>query len=148
MRPEFKDLLLAQLDDSTRKLAPLRLTPRPRLGWLRAIRLALGLTQRQVAKRLGTTKQHIAYLEAAESASRITLKNLRSAANALECELCYVLLPRRRSFRQLSEILRRDEIGGYIDSVQHTMALENQSIPRRSLERKVRAEIRKRAKKE
>ena len=147
MKPAFKSLLKSQLDESLRESRPVRKVLRPRSGWLRAIRISIGLSQQQIAKRLGKTKQHVAYLEAAEASERITVKTLRAAANAMECDLFYVLLPRPGSLENLSKLLWTDEVQKYVDAVQHTMTLENQSISSAHFQKRLQSEISKRTKK-
>lgn len=67
----------------------------PKKGWVKTIREALGMTQPQLANRLKVTKQAVNGLEVAESEENVTLSRLRSAAEALGCELHYVLLPKK-----------------------------------------------------
>ncbi len=66
---------------------------RPRGGWLRAIRQALGMTTRQLARNVRVSRASVSEAERAESRSDITLTTLRRHAAALDCELVYVLLP-------------------------------------------------------
>ena len=53
------------------------------------------MTQEQVARRMGLTRQAIASAEAAELDDSINLGRLRAAAEALGCELDYVLIPQQ-----------------------------------------------------
>lgn len=112
------------------RIAPLRsevnLTRPPR-GWLRAMREALGMTTRQLAQRMGKAQSVIVAMEKSEAADTISLAKLRQAAEAMECELVYALVPKR----QMDEVLRaRAAIvaSRQLDRVSHTMALENQSL--------------------
>jgi predicted DNA-binding mobile mystery protein A len=66
----------------------------PPEGWVRHLRDALGMNTRQLAARLGTSRQAVLGLEARERRGAITLDTLARAAEALECELRYVLIPR------------------------------------------------------
>ena len=54
--------------------------PRPRDGWVAAIREALGMTGRQFAARLGVSPSGVTHLEARERNDTITLAALRRAA--------------------------------------------------------------------
>ena len=78
-----------------RKLAFLReqTLARPRSGWIRAIRDALGMSTRQLARRMGVVQSRIVALEQAEANDATTLKSLREAAAALDCQLVYALVP-------------------------------------------------------
>ena len=103
------------------------LAARPARGWIRAIRDALGMSSRQLATRMGQSQPAVSQLEHSEVDDRITLATLRRAADALECDLVYALVPRttlddtvRRRARSLA---RRD-----VASVDQTMRLEAQSL--------------------
>lgn len=66
-------------------------------GWLRAVRKARGVSQQQLAEKLGFKRQAWAQLEASEAREAISLYSLRRAADALGYELEYSLVPRERS---------------------------------------------------
>ena len=112
-----------------RKLAFLReqSLPRPRGGWIRAIRDSLGMTSRQLAKRMGVVQSRIVALEKAEATDSTTLKSLREAAEALNCQLVYALVPKA----PLDEVLRERAAAKALDQFGHVaqgMMLENQSL--------------------
>ena len=75
----------------------LRGFPRPPHGWARAIREALGMSAAALAARMGTTAGAVTRLEQSEAGDRIRLDTLHRAADALECDLVYLLVPRRPS---------------------------------------------------
>lgn len=116
------------------RLSKLRNVPelaRPPRGWLKALREALGMTADQFGKRLGVSQPRVSKLEVDEKIGSVTLKTLREAAEALDCELVYALVPTR----PLDEILReRAETVAdrQLNRVSHTMTLENQGLDRRS----------------
>lgn len=68
---------------------------RPDDGWIRTIRLALGMPAAVLAQRMGVGRAQIGQMERMECEDRITLRQLRRAAAALDCELQYRLVPRR-----------------------------------------------------
>lgn len=101
--------------------------PRPPKGWVRAIRDALGMTSRQLAARMGLSQSTITGLEQGEEAETVTLKTLRQAAEALDCQLVYALVPKttldetvRRRARALAE--------EHLARIHHTMRLEDQAL--------------------
>ena len=109
-----------------------RLGPRPTLmampksGWIRAIRMALGMTQQELALRMGITAQSVFRLETNERSGNIRLDSLRRAADALGCDLAYTLVPRAGSLeqtvrRQAAAVLDRRR-----STVDRTMSLEDQ----------------------
>ncbi|MGA7853311.1 MAG: helix-turn-helix domain-containing protein [Candidatus Acidiferrales bacterium] len=90
------------------------------------MREALGLSQRQVGKKMRASGQAIQQFERSEAEDRITLRALRRVAGAMGCELVYVLVPKSGSFAQLAEVPTRERVAHDVKSVVHTMALEDQ----------------------
>lgn len=62
-------------------------------GWLRAVRVAVGVPVEELALRLGVQRREVFRLEGAEKESRITLAALKRTAVALDCEVIYGLRP-------------------------------------------------------
>jgi predicted DNA-binding mobile mystery protein A len=124
MKPEFRQLRLSQLD---RALPVARELPsRPAMGWLASVREALGLTLEEIGRRLHTSRQAVQQFEKSEAGDRITLGALRRVAEALGCELKYALVPKAGSFTELAEQPTRDRARRDVESVMHTMMLEDQ----------------------
>jgi predicted DNA-binding mobile mystery protein A len=112
-----------------RALVPFRELPirRPPRGWIRAIRDALGMTAGQLGERMGVSQPTVQKLEVSEAADAIQLKSLRRAAEAMNCELVYVLLPREalgKIYDTAARELARLELG----AISHSMALEDQAV--------------------
>ncbi len=79
-----------------------------------------------LAARLGTTGGAVTRLEQSEAADRIRLDTLRRAADALGCDLVYLLVPRR----PLTDVVRdraRELARWQLAEVEQTMRLENQA---------------------
>jgi predicted DNA-binding mobile mystery protein A len=130
MRNEFRNLRLKQLDRILEPFRAVATTPRPQKGWLRAIREAAGISASEVARTLKTSRQLPLQLEEAEAEDRITLKSLRTAANALGCDLVYALLPRTNTLHDLVEERARAQAKKLVRGVEHSMALEDQAVGR------------------
>jgi predicted DNA-binding mobile mystery protein A len=99
---------------------------RPAGGWLRAIRQALGLTTRQLAHAVGVEQNSVIAVERSEARNDVTLATLARYADALGCDLHYVLMPRQplmQTVEQRAERIAREQVS----RVQHSMALEDQS---------------------
>lgn len=114
------------LDQRLGVIAPSALARPPR-GWLKAIREALGMTTRQYSARLGVSQPRVVLLEKGEAEGTLTLESLRRAAEALDCELVYVIVPRKPLTQMLLDQaeLKADEQLGRMDQ---TMQLENQAL--------------------
>jgi len=128
--PSYKTLSLARRNLDSR-LEPVRKLGRPLAkpprGWVRAIREAIGMTQRQLASRLGITAVTVSLMERSEAEETIQLANLRRLANALDCDLVYVLVPRKPLAQRVHERSRKlaEE---KLRSIEQTMKLEDQSV--------------------
>lgn len=97
----------------------------PRQGWIRTLREALGMSQADVAKRLGVIRQAVAQLEGRERDESATLGALRQAAEALDADLVYAIVPRRPPSEVLEERAQRIA-HRMVTSVGHSMRLEDQ----------------------
>ena len=146
MRSEFRDLRLKQLDRAIEPYRAAREVPRPSKGWIRGIRQALGVSSGELARRLGTSRQLPLQLEKGEAEDRITLRSLRAAASALDCDLVYALVPRAGSMQELIEDRARAEAKNRVLGVEHSMALEDQAVGRvdEAVEAETRRLVRKR----
>ncbi|HWX41639.1 MAG TPA: mobile mystery protein A [Blastocatellia bacterium] len=127
----MKDKDLLRLEQLDRALAPyldLAGLTRPKLGWVRAIREALGMSSPQLAKRLRIrAAQSVEDMQKDEATGAITLKTLGKVAEALDCQLVYVFVPRK----PLHDILREraTEIArAQLARVSHSMKLEEQGV--------------------
>jgi len=106
--------------------APAYPTP-PSGGWIHAVREALGMNLAALGKRLGVSRQSAFQLEKAEVDGSITLKRMRSAAEALECDLVVLLVPRQpfeNAVRQRALRIAAQEVG----RTSHTMGMEGQGV--------------------
>jgi len=85
---------------------------RPERGWIRAIRDALGINGPQLARRLGVSKQRISVLEKAEIEGGASLNSIRQAADALNCDLVYALVPREGTLadKVLGEVMQGTDL--------------------------------------
>ena len=95
--------LRRELDEA---MLPFRLVRKrkgkPKHGWVRGIREAVGIPVEELARRLGVCRWEIRRLEVAEEDSRIQLGTLRRAADGLGCELVYGLVPKEGTLEELA----------------------------------------------
>ena len=104
----FRRLEVNRLDNYFRRLkaADVVIQSAPAGGWVRAIRVALGMSVVQLAKRLGVSRAAAYALESREAKGNITLAQLYKAAAALECEVVYTLVPRESLERMIRDQAR------------------------------------------
>ena len=140
MRSE-KLLLIQQLDTALQPYQSLVDVQRPRSGWIRAVRQALGMTNRQLAKRSGRrSAQAIHDLQQREAAETIQLNSLREIAEAMGCRLVYAIVPAR----PIDEMLRERAASiarATLRRSGHSMKLEGQGLGVREEQRAVESEI-------
>lgn len=85
---------LVELDSQFRELAKLQGFGTPRCGWVKTVRLALGMNSETLGRRIGISQQGVRKLEQSEADGSISLNTLAKIANGLNCEVRYVLVPR------------------------------------------------------
>jgi predicted DNA-binding mobile mystery protein A len=130
MKSNLKSVLLAGLDARVPALRPAQANAsRPARGWLRAVRSVLGLSQEFLATKLSIARQSYADLEAAEQRGAISLASLQRAAEAMDCELIYFVVPRETVARTYGDLARiHDPEFKHLLASEHSMALENQAV--------------------
>ena len=136
MNKKFANLQLQQLDAALSKLRDKHMPSRPVIGWVKAVRESLGMSASALARKLGVTPHSISKLEKAEAEEKITLASLRKLANALDCELQYILVPRQ----SLEEIMKDRAISVARERllpISHSMALEGQAVDKSIAEKQV-----------
>jgi predicted DNA-binding mobile mystery protein A len=90
------------------------------------------MTTRQMAKRMDFTQSRVSKMERAEAHGQITLNSLDRAAEALGCQVVYLVLPKR----PLTETLEQQAHSvaeKQIRAVEHTMRLEAQEVHNRKV---------------
>ena len=85
------------------------------------------MSANDMAQRMGVIQQNVFQFEKSEVNDRIQLRTLRQAADALNCDLVYVLLPRTRLEDAVKAQARRKAVG-MLDPVAHHSRLEDQSL--------------------
>jgi predicted DNA-binding mobile mystery protein A len=138
MKKAFSELKLRQLDTTLNRWREADLPPRPRSGWINAIREGLGMAATHLANRLGVATSTVTRLESSEADDTISLATLRRAAEALGCELHYALVP-RQSLAQTLESRATNLARQRMAAISHSMALEAQSTSPETAEAQTRA---------
>ena len=128
MKTFAEETRIRQVDEGLAVWRKANLPRRPPQGWIKTIRMALGMTSSALAQRVGDVSDSaIRKLELAEAEDAITLASLRRVAEALDCELQYALIPRQPLKQMLSE-QASIVAGKKMERVSHTMALEDQKV--------------------
>jgi predicted DNA-binding mobile mystery protein A len=130
MEAGLRNIVRSALDQQVGALSSARDSLRkPSKGWLLAVRQALGVKQQEIAKQLGITRQSYAQFETAEVSRSITLKSLERAAEAMDCDFVYFLVPKQSIARSFGELAQsHDPAFRQLRKTEHSMALEGQAI--------------------
>jgi predicted DNA-binding mobile mystery protein A len=122
-----RDHARRRLDAQLQRLQPVAAEPRPPRGWIRAIREALGMSTTELAARMGISQSRIPELERGEVAGSLKLGTLERAAEALDCDLVYVLVPRTTLEASVHAQAQR-QATARLAGIRHTMRLEDQEV--------------------
>lgn len=133
---QFSQSALAQFD---RQLVPLRKAAnqlahaRPGSGWVSALRHALGMSGAALARRMGMTRGAVYKLEANEVDESISVASLRRAAQALDADFVYAIIPRAPLRKMINE-KAREAARDQLTKVAGTMGLEAQTLTKQQIE--------------
>jgi len=121
-----------KFDDSSM----VRVSRRPKEGWIRTLRKALGMSSPQLAMLLGVSKAQASQIERMEIEDRVTLKQLRRVAEKLECELVYAVVP-RSSINEIIRARARYKAKKIVETANKHMILESQQLSEFSLNEQI-----------
>ena len=143
MQQQYQRLARRQLSKTMAEyVGPAQNARMPREGWVAAIREALGMSVRDLGRRMGIGPSSVTRLEQREREGAITLTALRKAAAGLDCDVVYAFVPRAESVGDTDSndlldavIMKhaRSAAREDVERVGKTMALEDQGISPASL---------------
>jgi len=121
-------LPLAHLESKMKVYTPIVNVAPPPTGWIKAVRLALGMSLQQLAIRLSITKQSVQEIEQREKTGSITIKSLREVARVLDMELVYGFVPKDGSLNSLIDRRARELATRIVSRTSQSMLLEDQGV--------------------
>ena len=107
-------------------LRPANTFAAPPKGLIKAVREALGMSQTDLARRMHVAQATVVAAERSEAGGKIQLDTLRRAADAMECDLVYALVPRQGLNKTLRDAAR-EKLSPHMRAVSQTMSLEDQA---------------------
>ncbi len=113
-----------------------RVLRRPKEGWIRTLRKALGMSSPQLARLLGVGKAQASQIERMEIDDRVTLKQLRRVAEKLDCDLVYAIVP-RSSVNEMIRQRARYKAKKIVEAANKHMLLESQQLNEMSLQEQI-----------
>lgn len=132
-----KKIQIDQLESRVKRFSHARELPNPPTGWIRAVRLALGMSLQQLANKLKITKQSVQEIEMREKEGSITLRSLREIASALDMELVYGFVPRDGSLEKYIDKKARSLAEIIVSRTSNSMKLEDQENTKQRLEKAI-----------
>lgn len=135
----IKQIILDQYRSKIDQLIDIKPISRPKEGWVRTLRKTLGMSSPQLATRLDVSKSQASQIERMEIEDRITLKQLRRVAEALNCDLVYALVPRQSIDNMIRERakLKAEQL---VSKTDIQMKLEAQQLSNEKLQEQVKFE--------
>lgn len=127
MTKRLSVIQLRQLEERLERFREIEQMRTPRDGWVRAMRQALGMTTAQLAERMGVTRQAVLQLEKAEQRQTATWTSLRKAADAMDCEVVYAVVP-RGSLQQVLMRQGRKQAERQLRRIAHSMRLDSHVV--------------------
>lgn len=96
-------------------------------SWIDYVRSGLGMTLTQLAARVGVTQSTLSTSIKMEKEGRITLNKLREIADAMECDLVYEFVPRKKIEDLIHDqaVKKTKEL---MNQAESHMALEDQKV--------------------
>lgn len=122
-----KKLIRIQLDKRLEGLLPLADSPIPAIGWIKTFREALGMSAKQLGKRVGIDQSRISRLEKAEADGDLKLSSLKKIAEGLDMKLVYGFVPKEHLETMVREQAKKIALNR-MAKVNHTMRLEEQEL--------------------
>lgn len=132
-----KRLQIEQLDRKLKGFGEAIQIPQPDIGWLKTIRVSLGMSLQQVANKLDITKQSVQEIETREKEGSITLNSLKETASALDMQLVYGLVPKDGTIDDLIERKAKELARHIVSRTSNTMKLEDQENSKQRLQKAI-----------
>ena len=132
-------LAIRQVDKALAAFTPMLALPRPRTGWVFAIRKVLGMSGRQLASRMGIPPGRISRIEKGEVSGSVTLDAMSRAAEAFDCRFIYAFVP-NDSLEALISRRAHDASRRRAKYVNQSMKLEGQQLDEDALADLIHAE--------
>jgi predicted DNA-binding mobile mystery protein A len=127
MNTESQKLIINQLDKKFEMLQSVSTAlVIPPAGWINALRKALNISLKQLARRMNVTSQNVNQLEQREMDGTISLQKIKDAAAALDMNFVYAFLPKDGSLEKLIEKRAHKVAEEIVMRTSHSMKLEDQ----------------------
>lgn len=108
----------------------------PKEGWIKTVRIALGMSGAQLGKRLGNNRSITSYLERSEREGGITIRKMQDVAEAMGCRFVYGIVP-ETSIEDIIEKQARKQAEKIASQASTHMMLEDQALNKEQLQKEI-----------
>lgn len=129
-----KILMQKQMDEFIQSIVVGKQSAQTSVGWIQSTRLALGMSLRKLAERIGVSTSALSNFEKREQSETVSLATLKKAANAMDMELVYYFKPKVGSIKNTIEKQARKKAMEILNQSNQTMKLEDQETSIKSQE--------------
>lgn len=128
MKPLFlNETAFAQVIRRVESLRAIKEKVYVRDGWINYMRMTLGLTLNELAKRASLSKASVAQAERREVDGQVSLSTLTKMAEAMDCELVYAFVP-KKDLKTLIHEKAYEKAKKTLNLADLHMKLENQKV--------------------
>jgi len=132
-----QQIILEQIDSKIVKFRKLKDLTIPSSGWVFAIRQALGMSLRQLGKRMGITPQSVKEIEIREKSGTVSLNVLRQFGRSLDMKLVYGFIPKEQSLEKIIEKRAAEIAEEIVKRTSVSMIIEDQEVSQKRLRKAV-----------
>lgn len=126
-----KALIQKQMDELIQSIVEGKQNAHTSVGWIQSTRLALGMSLRQLAERIGISASALTNFEKREQSDTVTLATLKKAANAMDMELVYFFKPKSGYIKNAIEKQATKKAQEILNQSNQTMKLEDQETSKK-----------------
>lgn len=130
-------LIFDQMNDKMESISILRKIVMPQTGWIKAIRLALGMSMLQLGKRLSVTPQAVKDIERREAEGAITLKAMQEVARVLNMKFVYGFVAHEGTLEDIIQKRAIEIASTIVQRTSTTMKLEDQENSQKRLKKAI-----------
>lgn len=132
-----KNLMQKQMDELLKAFATGRQSAQLSVAWIQSCRLALGMSLRQLAERIGVSAPALKDFEKREQTDTISIATLKKAAAAMDMELVYYFKPKDGSLKTVIKKQALKKANEIIIQSNQSMKLEDQETSKSSQDREL-----------
>lgn len=122
-----KKLIRQQLDAKLKKLHPILKVEMPSDGWIKTIRVSLGMTLEDLGKRVALDRSRVYRIEQAEVHGDVKLSTLQKMAEGLGVKFVYGFVP-DTELEELVKAQAKKIASKRLNRIDHSMKLEDHGV--------------------